>query len=223
MKPKRTLLSWSSGKDSAWSLHLLQQDPEIEVVGLVTTINEEFQRVAMHAVRVVLLQQQAAAVGLPLLKISLPHPCSNADYERIMLAFIADIKQQGVTHMAFGDLFLEDIRAYRERQLKDSRITPLFPLWGIPTADLGRTMIRSGLKAVLTCIDPKQLAREFCGMSYDQTLLANLPPSVDPCGEKGEFHTFVYDGPMFQHPLPVTVSDIIERDGYVFADVLPNP
>lgn len=221
MTPKRTLLSWSSGKDSAWSLHVLRQDPEIDVIGLVTTINAEFQRVAMHAVRVSLLQQQADAVGLPLWKIALPYPCSNADYESIMSAFITEILQQGVTHMAFGDLFLEDIRAYRERQLADTGITPIFPLWGLPTDQLGKTLIQAGVKSVLTCVDPKQLAREYCGMPYDHFLLSALPSTVDPCGEKGEFHTFVYDGPMFQYPLNIEISEIVERDGFVFADVLP--
>lgn len=221
MAKKRTLMSWSSGKDSAWTLHCLRQDPEIELLGLVTTINAEFERVAMHGVRLQLLQLQAAALGLPLMQIEIPYPCSNADYEHIMQSFINTIKQQGVTHMAFGDLYLEDIRAYRERQLNGSGIEPLFPLWGIPTRELGETMIHAGLQAVLTCVNPKQLADRFCGRHYDKQLLAELPATVDPCGENGEFHTFVYGGPMFQHALPIAVGEVVHRDGFTFADIIP--
>ena len=217
---KRTLLSWSSGKDSAWSLHVLRQDPDIEVVGLVSTINEEFDRVAMHAVRVELLKRQAEAVDLPLHIIPLPNPCSNDIYESRMNDFIASIKKEGIEYMAFGDLYLEDIRAYRESRLKDTGITPLFPIWGIPTDELANTMVQSGLRAQITCVDPKKLDPAFAGREYNQSLIADLPDSVDPCGENGEFHSFCFAGPMFSQPIDITLGEIVEREGFVFSDLL---
>lgn len=218
---EKTWLSWSSGKDSAWSLYRLRQQPDIEVTGLVTTVNERHQRVAMHAVRLSLLQAQAEAAGLPLHVVPIPSPCSNEAYEAAMRRLIEGAKQEGVTQMAFGDLFLEDIRAYRERQLSGTGITPLFPLWQIPTDRLAREMIAGGLSAVITCIDPRHLAPTFAGRTYNASFLDDLPKEVDPCGERGEFHSFAVAGPMFRHPLSVTVGEVVTRDGFVFADLLP--
>jgi uncharacterized protein (TIGR00290 family) len=217
---KRALLSWSSGKDSAWSLYLLQQ--EYHVVGLLTTINEAFDRVAIHAVRRVLLEAQAKAVGVPLWPVPLPWPCSNANYQTIMAATCAEARQAGIEVIAFGDLFLREIREYRETQLKDTGLEPIFPLWGSPTLCLAREMIAAGLRAVLTCIDPMRLSARFVGRDFDEALLSELPPSVDPCGENGEFHSFAYAGPVFRHSIEFRVGQIAERDGYVFADLEPN-
>jgi uncharacterized protein (TIGR00290 family) len=217
---KRVAVSWSSGKDSAWSLHLLKQDPSLEVVALFTTLNEQFDRVAMHAVRRELLELQAESLGLPLWTIPLPWPCSNDQYEAKMTTFCALAVAKGVQAMAFGDLFLADIRAYREKQLAGTGIQPLFPVWQIPTAELARTMIAAGLRAKITCVDPKVLPKEFAGRDFDSQFLADLPPQIDPCGENGEFHSFVYDGPGFREPINVSVGEIVERDGFVFADLL---
>lgn len=220
MKPQ-TLVCWSSGKDSAWALHRLRQAGEYDVVGLLTTVNAAFQRVAMHAVRVELLRAQAAAVELPVWEVYLPFPCSNAAYEAAMGEAVAAAKARGVTHMAFGDLYLADVRRYREDKLAGSGITPLFPLWGLPTTPLAHTMIASGLRAYITCVDPKQLDRRFVGREFDAQFLADLPPAVDACAERGEFHSFAYAGPMFRAPLAVARGEIVERDGFVFADLLP--
>lgn len=219
---KRVALSWSSGKDSAWSLHLLRQDPSVEVVALVTTLNQEFDRVAMHAVRRELLELQAEALGVPLWTVPLPWPCSNEEYETRMRDLCARALRADVEAMAFGDLFLTDIRAYRERQLKGTALQLLFPVWRIPTAELARSMIASGLRAKITCVDPKILPKEFAGREFDSQFLADLPSGTDPCGENGEFHSFVYDGPGFRKPVPVTVGQIVERDGFVFADLAPT-
>jgi uncharacterized protein (TIGR00290 family) len=217
---KRALLSWSSGKDSAWSLYLLQQ--EYEVVGLLTTINQVFDRVAMHAVRRVLVEAQANAAGLPLWRVPLPWPCSNANYEKIMSATCEEARQAGVEALAFGDLFLREIRDYRVNQLRDTGLEPVFPLWGAPTPQLAREMIAAGLRAKLTCVDPMRLSARFLGRDFDETLLSELPTGVDPCGENGEFHSFAYAGPMFRHPIKIRVGQIVERDGFVFADLEPN-
>jgi uncharacterized protein (TIGR00290 family) len=216
---KRVALSWSSGKDSAWSLHLLRQDPAIEVVALFTTLNEQFDRVAMHAVRRELLELQAESLGLPLWTVPLPWPCSNEQYEARMTALCQRATSEGVEAMAFGDLFLTDIRAYREKQLAGTGLEPIFPVWQIPTASLARTMIASGLRAKITCVDPRILPAEFAGRDFDSQFLADLPPHIDPCGENGEFHSFVYDAPGFRRPIPVSVGEIVERDGFVFADL----
>ncbi len=221
MPRPKLLMSWSSGKDSAWALHSLRLAGEYNIVGLVTTINEEFSRVAMHGVRDALLAAQADAAGLPLWRIPLPYPCSNAEYEQRMRALIGNALAAGVTHMAFGDLFLEDVRDYRIRQLAGTGITPVFPLWGLPTARLARDMIAAGLAATLSCVDPRQLAAEHAGRAFDAALLAALPDTVDPCGERGEFHTFCHAGPMFRAPLAVVTGEVVERDGFVFADILP--
>ena len=216
---KRTLLSWSSGKDSAWALHLLRRDPDCEVVGLVTTINEAHDRVAMHAVRRELLEAQARAAGLPLWPVAIPSPCSNQQYEEAMGVLVAAARARGVDAFAFGDLFLEEIRVYRERQLAGTGIEPLFPLWLRPTAELAREMIAGGLHAVLTCVDPRRLAPSFAGRQFDESLLADLPSTVDPCGENGEFHTFAWSAPCFTRAIPIRVGEVVERDAFVFADV----
>lgn len=218
---KRVLLSWSSGKDSAWALHVLRQQREIEVVGLFTTVNQVHDRVAMHAVRRELLMLQAERAGLPLDIIEIPGPCSNAEYEARMSAFVARCQQRSINCFAFGDLYLEDIRVYREKKLAGCGIEPIFPLWGMPTATLSREMIEGGLRAHLTCVDPKQLAPQFVGRMFNHALLDELPAAVDPCGENGEFHSFVSAGPMFDGVIDITVGEIVERDGFVFADLLP--
>lgn len=221
MPAMKTLLSWSSGKDSAWSLYKLRRDPEVEVVGLITTINAAADRVAMHAVRSELLRAQAAAANLPLWEVPIPSPCSNEQYEAAMGALVERAAAGGVEAFAFGDLFLEDIRAYRERQLAPSGLALRFPLWGRDTAELAREMIAGGLRARLTCVDPRLLDARFAGREFDDALLAELPPSCDPCGERGEFHTFTYSGPMFTAPIDVVSGIVVERDGFVFADLLP--
>lgn len=225
MTKRRVLLSWSSGKDSAWTLHVLRQQPDIEVVGLLTTFNEAANRVAMHAVRHALVEVQAGATGLPLWPVPLPWPCSNADYEQRMLEVIGHARQQGITHVAFGDLFLEDVRDYRIRQLSGTGIDPLFPLWGSPanTPDLARRMLSAGLRAVVTCVDPKQLPAPFAGRLYDSAFLAELPSGVDPCGERGEFHTFCFGGPMFQRQIDIQVGETVSRDGFCFTDLSYAP
>jgi uncharacterized protein (TIGR00290 family) len=215
------LLSWSSGKDSAWTLHRLRHDPENEVVGLLTTINAEFDRVAMHAVRHDLLRLQAEAAGLDLWPVHLPYPCSDHQYEALMAAQIEKARAAGVTHVAFGDLFLEDIRAYRERMMAGSGLELLFPLWLEPTAQLAREMLEGGLRAWVTCVDPAKLDASFAGRPWDADFLDALPPGVDPCGENGEFHTFVCAGPMLRHEVAVRPGEVVERDGFVFADLLP--
>lgn len=221
---KRVLLAWSSGKDSAWALHVLRRDPGIEVVGLLTTLNEAVDRVAMHGVRRELVVRQAAATGLPLITVPLPSPCSNADYERLMSAATADARSAGVTHVAFGDLFLEDIRAYRIRQLSGSGVTPLFPIWttAARTHALAREMIASGVRAVIACVDTDQLDAAFLGREFDEQLLRDLPASVDPCGERGEFHTFCHAGPAFRHPLGVSAGTTVIRDRFHFIDLVPQ-
>jgi uncharacterized protein (TIGR00290 family) len=221
---KRVLLSWSSGKDSAWALHLLRQQADVEVVGLLTTFNESADRVAMHAVRRALVERQADAAGLPLESVMLPWPCSNSDYERLMGEAITSACAEGITHIAFGDLFLEDVRDYRVRQLAGSGIEPLFPVWHPPggTAALARKMVNDDLRAVLTCVDPAQLDSSFVGRTFDAKLLTGLPPEVDPCGERGEFHTFCYAGTMYRHPISVDVGETVCRDGFWFTDVKPG-
>ena len=220
---RRVLLSWSSGKDCAWALHVLRQQPHTEVVGLLTTFNEEADRVAMHAVRRELVVAQAEAAGLPLWPVPLPWPCTNEDYERRMADALARAVDAQITHMAFGDLHLQDVRDYRIRQLAGTGIEPLFPLWTTPdqTPQLARRMLDAGLRATLTCVDLKQLPASFAGRDYDETLLAELPVGVDPCGENGEFHTFCHAGPMFSSEIAVRPGTTLSRDGFCFADLLP--
>ena len=215
-------LAWSSGKDSAWSLHTVRQSGELDVVALLTTVNRTHQRVAMHAVRESLLEMQAAEAGLALVKVPIPSPCPNEIYEQAMSEAMSRARAKGVYHIVFGDLFLEDIRAYREKQLASCGMTAVFPLWGIDTRLLAEEMLAGGLQAYLTCVDPRNLDRSFAGRSFDAQLLRALPPGVDPCGENGEFHTCVSAGPMFRRPILVKPGEIVERDGFVFADLLPS-
>jgi uncharacterized protein (TIGR00290 family) len=219
---RRVLLSWSSGKDSAWTLQVLREDPDVEIVGLLTTVNTTHGRVAMHSTRRAILEAQAQAAGLPLHVIPLPWPCSNEVYERAMREAIASALKSGATHVAFGDLFLEDIRAYRSKQLEGSGLEPLFPIWHEPTEPLARRMIDAGVEAFLTCVDPKRLSRSFAGRKFDDAFLDELPEGVDPCGENGEFHTCVLAGPMFRQPVPAGVGEVVERDGFYFADLVPT-
>ena len=218
---KRLLVSWSSGKDSAWLVHVLRQT-EVEIGGLLTTVNEAADRVAMHAVRRELLHAQAEALGLPLRTVFIPSPCPNDVYERAMGAAVAGAVAEGFTHVAFGDLFLEDVRRYREEKLAGSGLTALFPLFGADTPALAREMVSSGLRARLTCVNPAVLDRSFAGREFDAALIRDLPATVDPCGERGEFHTFAYAGPMFARPISIDGGDVVERDGFVFADLLPR-
>ena len=213
----RVLLSWSSGKDSAWALHTLRTDG-IEVVALLTTLNEQAARVSMQGVRRELLLAQAEALGLPVWEVPLPAPCPNEEYERRMAIAIERAVAEGITHVAFGDLFLEDVRAYREEMMAPTGIEPLFPIWcgEKGTAALAERMVVSGVGAIITCVDPSQLDASFAGRSWDRTL---LPAGVDPLGERGEFHTFCYAGPMFSTPLPIKVGEVVERDGFWWADL----
>ena len=216
----RILLSWSSGKDSAWSLHVLRQRGQYDVVGLLTTFNEVADRVAMHAVRRELVERQAAAAGLPLWALALPWPCSNEQYELLMAEACAKAVAEGIEGVAFGDLFLEDVRAYREKQLKGTGLAPVFPVWGLPTRTLAEEMIAGGTRAKLTCVDTGKLDRSFVGREFDGELLSALPEDVDPCGERGEFHSFVYAGPMLEGVVPVSVGETVVRDQFVFADLI---
>ena len=220
---KKVLLSWSSGKDSAWTLHVLRQRADIDVVALLTTFNADADRVAMHAVRRDLVRAQAEQAGLPLWEVDLPWPCTNDDYEARMRAVCERALANDIAAVAFGDLFLADVRAYRETQLARTGLEPLFPLWNAPTAELAREMIAGGVKARISCVDPSQIARSFAGREFDAALLAELPATADPCGEKGEFHTFVYDAPVFTRAIDVRSGVIVERDGFVFADVFSTP
>jgi len=219
---KRILLSWSSGKDSAWALHLLRKNADYKVSGLLTTFNEVADRVAMHAVRRNLVQAQASAADLPLWAVPLPWPCSNDQYESIMAATCAKAVAEGIEGVAFGDLFLEDVRAYRERQLEGTGLTPIFPVWGLPTQALAEEMIASGLRARLTCVDTEKLDPSFVGREFDAALLSAFPSEIDPCGERGEFHSFVYAGPMLTSPIPISLGETLIRERFAFADLTMN-
>lgn len=222
MRPK-AIVAWSSGKDSAWALHEVQRAEGAEVVGLLTTVTETFARVSMHAVREELLDRQAAGLGLPCRKVRIPWPCPNEFYEARMAEALADARAAGVSRVVFGDLFLRDIRAYREARLAGTGLEPLFPLWERDTRRLAHEMLDGGLAAVITCVDPRKVDRSLAGRPFDAALLAALPPGVDPCGENGEFHTFAWSGPMFAAPIPIATGEVVEREGFVFADVLPAP
>jgi len=223
MAKKKALVSWSSGKDSAWTLYKLQQAGDYEVAGLLTTMNAAFDRVAMHGTRRALLEAQAAAAGLPLRTVPLPWPCSNEQYEEAMREACAQAVADGIEVIAFGDLFLEDVRRYREEKLAGTGLTPIFPLWGLPTDVLVREMIASGLRARIVCVDPKKLPKEFAGRDLDEAVLAAMPDGVDPCAERGEFHTVAHAGPMFRSAVPVESGEVVERDGFVFADLRVSP
>ena len=216
---QRLLLSWSSGKDSAWTLHCLRLAGQYQIAGLLTTLNAAFDRVAMHSTRRALLEAQAHAAGLPLWPVALPWPCSNDQYESAMRSACDAALAQGIAAIAFGDLFLQDVRRYREDKLAGSGLTPVFPVWGLDTRTLAEEMIAAGLRARIVCVAPKKLPREFAGREFDADFLRDLPPGVDPCGENGEFHSVAYAGPMFQEPIPIESGEIVERDGFVFADV----
>jgi uncharacterized protein (TIGR00290 family) len=218
---EKVLLAWSSGKDAAFALHLLRGDG-VTVSGLLTTVNDAVERVSMHAVRLSLLRLQAEAVGLPLVEVRLPSPCSNRDYEAAMGSALARARDEGVRAVAFGDIFLEDVRRYREAKMEGTGLRPLFPLWGRDTRELAHAMIGAGLRAVLTCVDPCFLPADYAGRSFDAALVGGLPPTVDPCGERGEFHTFAWDGPGFQRPVAWRAGEIVKHEGFVFADVLPE-
>jgi len=217
----RVLLSWSSGKDSAWALYQLQQNPEIEVVGLLTTFNQAFNRSAIHGVRLELVRAQAQAAGLPLLEIPLPWPCSNEKYEQAMMEALDRAKRElSPDAIAFGDLYLEDIRAYREERMAGTGLTLLFPLWGIPTKKLAGQMIEAGLQAYVTCLDPGKMPETLAGSAFDKNFLKQLPDTVDPCGENGEFHTFAWDGPMFQKSIAIEQGETVTREGFVYTDLI---
>lgn len=216
----KVLLSWSSGKDSAWALHVLNRTHPGAVAGLLTTVNETVDRVAMHAVRRDVLEAQAAAAGLPLTVVGIPHPCPNEVYEARMQEAVADAVHDGFTHVAFGDLFLEDVRRYREDRLAGSGLDPIFPVWGIPTTRLAAEMIDAGIGAHLVCVDTRALDAGFVGRRYDHDLLAELPPEVDPCGERGEFHTCVFAGPMFSRPLDLRAGELVAREPFVWRDLV---
>ena len=217
-RPK-VLLAWSSGKDSAWALHVLRQAAQVEVVGLLTTLTADHGRVAMHAVRERILDAQAAAAGLPVHKVRLPTPCADAAYGALMAAALAPHVRAGLAAVAFGDLFLADVRAYREAQLARVGLAAQFPLWGRDPGALAREMIAGGLRAIVTCVDPRQLDPAFVGRAFDDRFLADLPPGVDPCGERGEFHTCATAGPMFAEPIPVVPGEVVHRDGFAFGDL----
>jgi uncharacterized protein (TIGR00290 family) len=219
---KRILLSWSSGKDSAWTLNVLRQGSDYEIAGLLTTFNQAADRVAMHGVRRSLVEQQAAAAGLPLWSVPLPWPCSNEQYESLMAETCSQAVADGIEGVAFGDLFLEDVRAYRTRQMSGTGLEPLFPLWGLATDTLARQMVASGLKAILTCVDTRKLDPRFAGRCFDEEFLSGLPDGIDPCGENGEFHSFVYAGAMFDSEIAFTIGESVARDYFMFADLIPK-
>jgi len=221
MSRPKAWVAWSSGKDSAWALHVARQQDEMEIVGLLTTITEPYNRVSMHGVRNALVEAQGQAARLPVHRALIPVPCSNEQYQAAMREVLSQAKTGGVTHVLFGDLFLEDIRRYREAQMARACMTPMFPLWGLDTGNLARDMIRLGLRCRVTCLDPRKMPRELAGHTFDAGFLSALPEGVDPCGENGEFHTFAYDGPMFDHGIAVTLGETVEREGFVFTDVLP--
>jgi uncharacterized protein (TIGR00290 family) len=217
----RALVSWSSGKDGAWALETIRREGRFEIAGILTTVTEGFGRVSMHGVREEILELQAERLGLPLVRVRIPRGCVNADYERAMAAALARARDEGVTHVVFGDLFLEDVRRYREERFAGSGLEPVFPLWGTPTRHLAEEMLAGGLEATVVCLDPKRMPASFAGRRFDARFLVDLDPGVDPCGENGEFHTCVTAGPMFEGPLSVVPGETVERDGFVFADLRP--
>ena len=222
MSRPKALIAWSSGKDSAWALHEVRRAGELDVVGALTTITDAFGRVSIHGLRQDLLAAQLDAAELAPVTVRIPYPCPNEIYEREMAAAMDSASAQGITHVIFGDLFLEDVRAYRETRLKPTGITPVFPIWHKPTAALARDMIASGVDARLVCVDLKKLPKAFAGRRFDAALLADLPPGVDPCGENGEFHSFVAAGPMLKRSVAIKAGEVVERDGFAYADFLPG-
>lgn len=221
MTKPRAWISWSSGKDSAWALEVVRREGKFEVTAMLSTLNSAVGRVAMHGVREALLLQQAQQIGLPLVSVPLPWPCSNHEYERQMELAMAQARSQGISHMIFGDLFLADIRRYREEKLAACGMAPVFPLWGRPTDALAREMINGGLRARIACVDCSQISRDFAGREFDEALLQSLPPAADPCGENGEFHTFCCAGPMFSNPIAVVPGEVVDRENFAYADLIP--
>jgi len=221
MTAPKAIVSWSSGKDSAMTLHRVKNAQELEVVALMTTVTDDYGRVSMHGVREELLDTQAERLGYPLVKVRIPYPCPNQAYEQKMSETLTSWKAKGVTHLVFGDLFLEDVRKYREEKLAPLGLTPVFPLWGEDTTLLAKETIKVGFRAIVTCVDPRKLNPSFAGREFDESFLRDLPAGVDRCGENGEFHTFVYDGPVFKSPVHVQVGEKVMRDGFQFADVIP--
>ncbi len=221
--PARAVISWSSGKDSALALHRLRQSGEVQVVAALTTLTEDFARVSMHGVREELLDRQLQLLGLPGYKVLIPWPCPNDVYEQAMARALERLKREGITHMVFGDLFLEDVRAYREEKLAGSGITPIFPLWQLGSREVAEAIIDSGIRALVSCVDASKLDRSFAGRTFDRQLLRDLPRHVDPCAERGEFHTVVVDGPIFSGAIDTRIGAIVERDGFIYADVIPMP
>jgi uncharacterized protein (TIGR00290 family) len=220
--PVPTVLSWSGGKDSALALHELLMDPTVNLRGLLTTVTDGYDRVSMHGVRTSLVQAQAAALEIPLWSVRIPPSATNEQYERAMVEVLTAIHREGIEQVAFGDLFLADVRAYRERLVAGTGLLPVFPLWGKRTVDLAQRFVSCGFRAVIVCVDPRQIDVSHCGAEFDEALLRALPGSADPCGERGEFHTFVYDGPMFRQPIAAQRGVIVERDGFFFCDLLPG-
>ncbi|OEU55804.1 MAG: ATP-binding protein [Desulfuromonadales bacterium C00003096] len=219
---KKTFLSWSSGKDSAWALHVLRQDPEIDLLGLFTVANKAYGRVSMHATRADLLKRQADALDLVLQIINIPHPCSNEECDAIMRSFVDSANEIGIECMAFGDLFLQDVREYRENQLRGTGIKPIFPIWNIPTNILAEQMLSSGVEAYISCVDPRKVPGALAGRRWSEELLKEFPENVDPCGENGEFHTIVVGGPMFRESIPIHIGETVERESFVFTDIIPE-
>ena len=215
------VFSWSGGKDSAMALHQLQRDPKFEVIALLTTVTEEYERISMHGVRRELLHRQGQAIGLPVEEVRIPPQCANAIYEQRMGAAIERFRRQGIRHVAFGDIFLEDLRAYREQKLLRADMSAIFPIWKIDTRELAAGFLRHKFRAIVACIDPKKLDRSFAGRELDESFFRDLPPDVDPCGENGEFHTYVFDGPIFRTPIAIQTGAVVERDAFIFCDVLP--
>jgi uncharacterized protein (TIGR00290 family) len=220
MAPVPTVLSWSGGKDSALALHELLMDPTVDLRGLLTTVTDGYDRVSMHGVRTSLVAEQAAALEIPLWSVRIPPSATNEEYERAMVNSLTAIRRDGIEAIAFGDLFLADVRAYRERLVSGTGLRPVFPLWGKPTVDLAQRFVSSGFRAVLVCVDPRQIDVSHCGADFDEALLRALPESADPCGERGEFHTFVYDGPMFRQPIAAQRGVVVEREGFFYCDLL---
>jgi len=220
--PVPTVLSWSGGKDSALALHELLMDPTVDLRGLLTTVTDGYDRVSMHGVRASLVSAQAAALEIPLWNVRIPPSSTNEQYERAMVEALTEIRREGVEAIAFGDLFLADVRAYRERLVAGTGLRPVFPLWGKGTVDLAKRFGSCGFRAVVVCVDPRQIDVSHCGAEYDEALLGALPGSADPCGERGEFHTFVYDGPMFRQPIVIQRGEVVEREGFFFCDLLPG-
>ena len=218
-KPK-VIVSWSSGKDSAMALHKILESNEFEILAILTTVSDKFRRVSMHGVREALLDQQADSIGISVEKVRIPYPCPNEVYEQKMGELLRNYKLKGVSQVVFGDLFLEDIRRYREEKLRQIGVTPVFPLWKENTEELAKTIIRVGFKAIVTCVDPKKLHPKFAGRYFDEMFLSEIPVNVDPCGENGEFHTFVFDGPIFRNRIEITVGDRVFRDGFQFVDLV---